>query len=102
MKNIVQVHYPRVSPGDHSLTKKPDDSGFERFAFNGIKRILAIRELKQRQRVRRRQRERLKWAYLVGKNNSSLHALHVRFSLLSISLPSSAKGQSEISKFEVL
>ena len=32
----------------------------------------------------------------------ALHALHVRFSLLSISLPSSAKQQREIAIFEVL
>ena len=32
----------------------------------------------------------------------ALHALHVRFSLLSISLPSSAKQQRELAKFEVL
>ena len=32
----------------------------------------------------------------------ALHALHVRFSLLSISLPSSAKQQREIAKFLVL
>ena len=31
-----------------------------------------------------------------------LHAPHVRFSFLSISLPSSAKQQREITKFEVL
>ena len=36
----------------------------------------------------RRQRERHKFAYLAGKNNRALHALHVQFSLLSISLPS--------------
>ena len=32
----------------------------------------------------------------------ALHALHVRFSLLSISLPSSAKPQRKIEKVEVL
>ena len=32
----------------------------------------------------------------------ALHALHVRVSLLSISLPSSAKQQREIEKVEVL
>ena len=32
----------------------------------------------------------------------ALHALHVRFSFLSISLPSSAKQRREIAKFEVL
>ena len=32
----------------------------------------------------------------------ALHALHVRFSLLSISLPPSAKQQREIAKFLVL
>ena len=32
----------------------------------------------------------------------ALHALHGRFSLVSISLPSSAKQQREIAKFEVL
>ena len=32
----------------------------------------------------------------------ALHALQVRFSLLSISLPSSAKLQREIAKFKVL
>ena len=32
----------------------------------------------------------------------ALHSLHVRFSFLSISLPSSAKRQHEIAKFEVL
>ena len=32
----------------------------------------------------------------------ALHAPHVRFSLLSISLPSSAKQQRERAKFEVL
>ena len=29
IKNIVQVHYPRVLPGAHPLTKKPEDSGYE-------------------------------------------------------------------------
>ena len=29
IKNIVQVDYPRVSPGAHPLTKKPEDSGYE-------------------------------------------------------------------------
>ena len=57
----------------------------------------ATRRLKQR----RRQRERHKFAYLVGKT-IALHALHVRCSRLSISLPSSAKQQREIAKFEVL
>ena len=33
---------------------------------------------------------------------TALHALHVRVSFLSISLPSSAKQQREIAKFEVL
>ena len=28
-KKIVQVHYPRVSPGAHPLTKNPEDSGYE-------------------------------------------------------------------------
>ena len=39
----------------------------------------------------------IQWA-----KTTALHALHVRFSLLSISLPSSAKQQREIAKFEVL
>ena len=59
---------------------------------------LEIRELKQRKRWR--QRERHKFAYLVGK--AALHALHVHFPLLPISLPSSAKQHREIAKFEVL
>ena len=43
---------------------------------------------------RERQRKRHKFAYSVGKKKTiALHALHVRFSLLSISLPSSAKQQ---------
>ena len=25
----LQLHYPRVSPSDHPLTKKPEDSGYE-------------------------------------------------------------------------
>ena len=29
IKNIVQVDYPRVSPGAHPLAKKPEDSGYE-------------------------------------------------------------------------
>ena len=63
-------------------------------------RLTIIRELKQRQR--RRQRERHKFEYLVGKNNSFARPAWVPFSLLSISLPSSAKLQPEIAKFEVL
>ena len=59
----------------------------------------SIRELYHRRR--RRQRERHKFAYLVGKK-IGLHALHVRLSFLSISLPSSAKLQREIDKSEVL
>ena len=45
---------------------------------------------------------------MYNNNNSqwtkttALHALHVRVSFLSISLPSSAKQQREIAKFEVL
>ena len=39
----------------------------------------------------------IQWAKAIA-----LHALHVRFSLLSVSLPSSAKQQREITKFEVL
>ena len=29
IKNIVQIDYPRVSPGAHPLAKKPEDSGYE-------------------------------------------------------------------------
>ena len=39
----------------------------------------------------------IQWAKTIA-----LRALHVRFSFLSISLPSSAKQQREITKFEVL
>ena len=39
----------------------------------------------------------IQWAKTIA-----LHAPHVRFSFLSISLPSSAKQQREITKFEVL
>ena len=39
----------------------------------------------------------IQWAKTIA-----LHALHVLFSFLSISLPSSAKQQREITKFEVL
>ena len=39
----------------------------------------------------------IQWAKAIA-----LHAPHVRFSYLSISLPSSAKQQREITKFEVL
>ena len=38
----------------------------------------------------------IQWAKTIA-----LHALHVLFSFLSISLPSSAKQQREITKFEV-
>ena len=37
-----------------------------------------------------------------GKKTMAMHALQVRFSFLSISLPSSAKKQRKITKFEVL
>ena len=37
-----------------------------------------------------------------GKKAIALHALRVRFLVLSISLPSSAKQQRKIAKFEVL
>ena len=39
----------------------------------------------------------IQWAKTIA-----LHALHVRFSYMSISLPSSAKQQREITKFEAL
>ena len=58
-----------------------------------------IRELKLRQR--RQQRERHKFAYLVGKNNSFARPARA-FLFLFISLPSSAKRQREMTKFEVL
>jgi len=28
-KNHIFFHYPRVFPGDHPLTKKPEDSAYE-------------------------------------------------------------------------
>ena len=40
--------------------------------------------------------------HILWAKTIALHALHVRFSLLFISLPSSAKQQREIAKFEVL
>ena len=57
------------------------------------------RELKQQQR--RRQRERHKFAYLVDKNNSFARPARAFFTFVH-SLPSSAKKQREIAKFEVL
>ena len=51
-----------------------------------------------KQRRRRRQRERKKTIVLISKTL----ALHVRYTLWYISLPSSAKQQREMTKFKVL
>lgn len=39
--------------------------------------------------------------HILWAKTVALHALHVRFSFVSIALPSSAKQQREITKFEV-
>ena len=59
-----------------------------------------MREFKQQQQ--QRQRERHKFGNFSGEKAIALHALHERFLALSISLPSSAKQQRKIAKFEVL
>ena len=62
---------------------------------------MSLKRQRNNREPKQRQRERHKFAYLVSKNNSFARPARA-FSLLSISLPASAKQQREKATLEFL